>query len=126
MGALAKKLQVREGQRVLVLGAPQGYAATLAADAPASVQVAHRSTGTYDVVQLFVTTRAAFHERLAAARKALKPDGVLWVCWPKQSAHAPTDLTRDVIRGEAEAEGMRPVAGVAVDETWSALRLKPL
>jgi hypothetical protein len=60
-----------------------------------------------------------------AWRQALKPNGLLWVSYPKGKA-MPTDLNRDVVRVTVQQVGLDTVSQVAIDDTWSALRLKPI
>jgi hypothetical protein len=49
----------------------------------------------------------------------------LWICWPKGSAHVPTDLNRDILFRHAQSYGLQVVSNVSIDEVWSALRFKP-
>ena len=119
--ALAKKLQIKPRNRVLVLGAPEGYLDALGV--PAGVEVAHRASGQFDVVQLFVKSKAELERRVPGALKACKPAAIVWICWPKASKLA-TDLNRDTLFTEAQRFGLRGVSNVSIDETWSALRFK--
>ena len=119
--ALAKKLQIRSGNRLLVLDAPQGYLDALGV--ATGVEVAHRASGHFDVVQLVVKSKAELERRVPAALKACKPDAIVWICWPKGSKLA-TDLNRDTLFNEAQRFGLRGVSNVSIDETWSALRFK--
>jgi hypothetical protein len=120
--SLAKKLQIKAGHRLLVLDAPDGYVDALGA--PVGGELAHRAKGLYDVVQLFVSTRAAAKKRTPVAVKALRPGGVLWICWPKQSSKITTDLNRDILYRDMQDVGLQAVSNVSIDATWSALRLK--
>jgi hypothetical protein len=72
-----------------------------------------------------VHNSAELSKRGDLATKATKPGGTLWVSWPKQSSHMQTDLDRDRLAAAMEAYGLRPVASVSINETWSALRFKP-
>ncbi len=119
--SLSKKLQIRAGHRVLVLDAPDGYLDALGA--PDGVELAHRASGHFDVVQLFVKSRADLERRVPAALKAAKPAAIVWICWPKASKLA-TDLNRDILFNEAQRFGLRGVSNVSIDETWSALRFR--
>jgi len=121
---LAKKLQIRAGNSVLILGAPDGYVDELQ-PLPAGVELAHRAKGHYDVVQLFVEKRADFDKRAPVAAKAVKPGGVLWIAWPKGGSGRATDFNRDTLNAAASKLGLRAVSNVSIDETWSALRFKP-
>jgi hypothetical protein len=79
-----------------------------------------------DFVQLFVRDSAELAQHAPAALAAIKPDGVLWIAYPKQSAKVKTDITRDRGWEPVIAAGLRPVTQIAVDETWSALRWRPI
>ena len=124
MVELAKKLQIKPNNSVLLLDAPEGYLAELQ-PLPDGVELAHRAKGHYDVVQLFVDKRADFDKRAPVAVKAGKPGGVLWIAWPKGGSGRATDLNRDTLSAAAAKLGLRAVTNVSIDETWSALRFKP-
>jgi hypothetical protein len=47
----------------------------------------------------------------------------LWIAWPKRSSGVATDLTEDVIRELALANGLVDNKVCAIDEIWSGLRL---
>lgn len=56
--------------------------------------------------------------------KAVKPGGVLWVSYPKVTAGG-HDLSRQVVHNDLTTSGWKPVAQIAVDEVWSAIRARP-
>lgn len=120
---LAKKLQIKAGAQVLVLDAPDGYLDELV-PLPDGARVVERAHGHFDVVQAFVRTRAEVDRRAPIVIGSAKPGAVIWLCWPKQSAHVATDLTRDVLFEHLQRFGLRAVSNVSIDETWSALRFK--
>ena len=124
-GALAKKLQIKAGTRVLVLGAPEGHLERLD-PLPEGAEVKTRAGGraAFDVVHVFVDDRKSLDRRWAAASAAARPGGILWVSYPKQTSGARSDLNRDVLREELASRGWEAVSQVAVDERWSALRFK--
>lgn len=126
---LAKKLLIKSGQRVLVLNGPEGYLAALA-PLPEGVELETKATetakdGTFDVVLAFAADAAALDRDWLRATRAMRPGGVLWVAWPKQSAKRPTDLNRDSLWARLHAAGWDGVTSVSVSETWSALRFRP-
>ncbi len=120
---LAKKLQIKSGAHVLVIDAPEGYFAELA-PLPVGVQLVERAPGHFDVVQAFVRTKADVARRAPIVVKSAKPGAIIWLCWPKGSAHVATDLNRDVLFEQAQQFGLRAVSNISIDETWSALRFK--
>jgi|WetSurMetagenome_2_1015567.scaffolds.fasta_scaffold54057_3 hypothetical protein len=122
---LVKKLQLKPGQQALFLNAPEGYVASLG-PLPDGVALVDGPTGTLDFVQIFVRDSAELTTHAPAALAAIKLDGVLWIAYPKQSAKVKTDLTRDRGWEPVTALGLRPVTQIAIDETWSALRWRPI
>lgn len=122
--SLAKKLGLKPGQHAVVLNAPEGYRERLGA-LPDEVELAERLEGAADFVQVFVRDRAAVERDVPAALAAVKPGGLLWLTYPKQSSKVKTDITRDRGWDVVYAAGWRPVTQIAIDETWSALRFRP-
>jgi hypothetical protein len=119
---LPKKLGIREGSRVVLLGAPRGYATTLGA-LPAGVRFGRLVNDTVDLVQLFVTERADLARRLTTLRRSLRPDAALWISWPKRSSGVATTVTEDVVRELALPLGFVDIKVCAVDPVWSGLKL---
>ncbi|MBW8908577.1 MAG: DUF3052 family protein [Mesorhizobium sp.] len=77
----------------------------------------------YDAVHAFTRQRAEIEDSLAGIETAIKRDGMVWVSWPKKASKVPTDVTEDVIRGEALKRDLVDVKVAAVNEIWSGLKL---
>jgi hypothetical protein len=118
----AQKLGIKPGSVVIVLGAPGDYTRLLGG-IPAGVALRSSLRGKADIVHLFVTREAELTKRLDAMRKAIEPDGAIWVSWPKRASKVPTDLTEDAIRRAALRRGLVDVKVCAIDDTWSGLKL---
>jgi len=118
---LAKKLGIRDGDRLALVGAP-GRALDLLDPLPPGVEVLG-SLSPADVVVFFGTERAELAARIDALGEAVFPDGACWVAWPKRASSVPTDVTEDVVREVALPLGLVDTKVCAVDETWSALKL---
>lgn len=119
---LPRKLGIGDGAVVAVLDDP-GHFRLLLGPLPASVELRDSVRGKVDVAVLFVTRRAALVRRLPAARRAIFPDGGLWVAWPKRSSGAVTDMSEDVVREVGLPTGLVDNKVCAIDDTWSGLRL---
>ena len=117
---LPRKLGIKPGHRVLLLGAPEGFALP---DLPDGVKVVTRATGTGDVILAFHLRRAELAERMPALRERMEPAAGLWIAWPKRASKVETDLTEDVVRELALANTLVDNKVCAIDETWSGLRL---
>lgn len=117
---LAKKLQIKQGRSVRLIRAPADVTIELPEGS------LRRNRGAVDVVLLFVKDADDLQTRIASGVDAVSPDGILWVCYPKTKDAGGTDLNRDVVWRLVEPlTGWRPVAQVAIDDTWSALRFRP-
>jgi hypothetical protein len=121
---LARKLQIRSGARALVVNPPEGYL-DLLSPLPAGASVAASGDGPFDVVQLFARTLTDLEAGIAQAMSTAGPDGILWISYPKVASASASDLSRQAVWDALSGTGWEPVTQVAVDETWSALRIRP-
>ena len=119
---LARKLGMKAGHKVAVVGAPEDYM-TLLDPLPDDVQFTSRISGATDVVHIFTYRKAELQKALASFRRKLKPTAVVWVSWPKKSAKVPTDITEDTVRAVALPLGFVDIKVCAVTHVWSGLKL---
>jgi hypothetical protein len=117
---LARKLGIKAGDRLLLLGAPDGFEV---GGLPGGVRVARRAAGRAEVIVSFHTERAQLERRLATLRARMEPATGLWIAWPKRASKVPTDITEDVVREIALPTGLVDNKVCAIDEVWSGLRL---
>ena len=54
------------------------------------------------------------------------PDSVLWFAYPKGTSKMKTDINRDTIRTTGEEFGITTVTAISINDTWSALRFRPI
>ncbi|MGE5596423.1 MAG: DUF3052 domain-containing protein [Hyphomicrobiales bacterium] len=118
---LPKKLGIREGSRVLLVGAPDKFEAALG-ELPPGAEAGAGADAPADVLLFFTTERAALEERFAELARLIAANGGLWVAWPKKSSGVPTDLTENVVREIGLAAGLVDNKVCAIDATWSGLR----
>ena len=121
---LLKKMKLKPGQRAAIINAPGGYVETLQ-PLPEEVELAEDLAGTFDWVQLFVKTQAELEQVIAHVRAALKPASMLWITFPKGTSKIQTDLTRDKGWDALQAIDLKWINLISVDETWSAIALRP-
>ena len=119
---LAKKLGLRDGQRVWFSGMPESVQEEIGEYALELTFVGDPAKG-IDAGHIFVTQRAELERLLIALRQQIAVDGQVWVSWPKQAAKVPTEVTDDTIREIALPLGLVDTKVCAVDETWSGLKL---
>lgn len=119
---LPKKLGFSETTRLAVLHGPSDYLSIVGA-VPDGLQVTAELGASTNLVHLFVTERERLAAELARLRKALNPEAVIWVSWPKKASKVPTTVTEDVIREVALPLWFVDVKVCAVTEVWSGLKL---
>jgi hypothetical protein len=119
--ALAKKLKLKPDSKAAVINAPEDYVETLRHDTALSPTL----RGKFDWIQIFVRNKAELDELAPKAAKALRPESMLWISFPKGSSKIQTDLTRDTGWESLQALDLKWITLVSVNETWSAFALRP-
>ena len=94
----------------------------LLGDLPPAVTRAGSLAGATTAI-LFVEDRATARALLEEHGDALKLPPYVWFLYPKGGR---ADINRDTLWPIVAEYGLRPITQVAVDETWSALRFRPL
>lgn len=124
---LLQKLGYKDGQTAILIAVPQditeitqfsGFVDQIALELPD----ASPGLGRVDVIHWFETSRVRLEDFLAPLAAQLRPDGMLWISWPKKASKLPTDITEDVLREVVLPKGLVDVKVCAVDETWSGLK----
>jgi hypothetical protein len=111
---LLGKLQVKPGQPVaLVGGLPEGSDSWNITPDPAAA----------DAVLIYVRDAAELSAAMEQLQGVAGRGALCWVVYPK-AGQLETDLNRDRVR--ESLVGLDTVRQVAIDDTWSALRLKPV
>ncbi len=116
---LSDKLQLKPGLRVLAVGIPASVRESLS-----GVALTARVPVEIEAALVFGRKKAELEERLAKLVSRLGEDPLLWLCYPRIGAGVDSDLKREAVWAVGAPHGLKPVAQVAVDEVWSALRFR--
>jgi hypothetical protein len=125
MANLFDKLNLGSRQELVVLHAPESFAAELA-KLPAITIHHHLESVAEADFWLAFTTRKSEVEKLAPtiARRA-KGDAIVWFAYPKGTSTKYTcDFNRDTGWAALKALGFETVRAVAIDEDWTGLRFR--
>ena len=117
---LHKKLRLHDKSNICVLEAPPSF---LSAIADLSYHTEVKETP--DAVLIFAPDMNHLQRLLSISAKLGPKDVLFWACYPKLSSALKSDISRDGIFHTAQTFGLRPVTQVAIDDTWSAMRLRP-
>ena len=88
---LAKKMKLKPGASAAVINTPENYLQELRHDN----EVSQSLKGKFDWIQIFVKNKSELDTLAPKAAKALKPESILWISFPKGTSKIQTDLTRD-------------------------------
>lgn len=122
--AIFSKMKVMPEMAVLVVNAPAhirpfGTEITCI-DTPSSVPGHSFPAGI-----LFAVNSAELANYAASFTRTIEPDGLLWIAYPKKTSSLISDLHRDNGWQVVYKLGLKPVAQVAIDDDWSAVRFRP-
>ena len=111
-----QKLFIKGGTLALV-GAPAGYEKLFEGS---TAKVTTRGSGAADTVVLFAKDMNHLQKTFPSAVGRLGPSATLWVAYRKGDK----ELHRDTLWRAVSEYGYTGVSLVAVDDVWSAMRLK--
>lgn len=119
MAEIIKKLKYQQHYKTLILDLPDEV----------DIDIAHDSRTTsdgYEFVIVFLEQQEDLTLKIPLALKVCADDCIFWVAYPKKGSHIKTNLTRDQGWEAFTKLGYRPVSQVSINNTWSALRFKPV
>jgi len=111
----ARKLGLKPGLRVDIVGAPRGWSF---ADPP---EVERVRRGAVDVLVAFVRSVAELDP--VAWGERIFPAGAVWIAWPRKAAGHVSDVTDNAIREAVLPLGLVDVKVAAIDDDWSGLKV---
>ena len=122
------KLGIKPGARLRVGGSGAGAAHGSIGSLPDGVTL--QSEGEADIVLLFAESLAEVDRAIDQLYRATAPGGRLWVAYRKGAGRKQPNpevppLHRDTLQSLLAEHGLQGVTLVALDDVWSALRVRP-
>ncbi len=117
---LVKKLGIRAGSTLALLGASKGFETTLGV-LPPEVECRRDTRRAARTVLLFARAPRDLERRFPTASRGVAEGGALWVLWPKRGASISSDLTQAAVRAFGLAAGWVDYKIASIDATWSGL-----
>lgn len=116
---LPKKLGIQAGHTVALVGAPDGFPATLG-ELPEGVKVGRGPGGEADVILWF--TRSLGELKAGLQQMAAQVgERRLWILWPKKASGVVSDLSQNEVRQAGLEAGLVDFKICSVDAVWSGL-----
>jgi hypothetical protein len=113
----ARKLGLKPGLRVGLVGTPSGWSLT---DPP---DVDYVDQGPVDVLVAFLRSAVELEAMVGGLGQRIFPAGSLWIAWPRKAAGHLSDITDNVVRAAVLPHGLVDVKVAALDEDWSGLKV---
>lgn len=118
--SVVEKARVKPGTTFAVRD--RRHPAVRAMHLPESMQFVDANVAS--IVCVVVETRADLEKELSPAVQALAEGAHLWACFRKGSRAAGHGVNRDDVWAAADAQGLRPIGLISIDDTWSVFRLR--
>jgi hypothetical protein len=116
---LARKLGLKGGHRLELIGAPSGWNVD---GLPDGVIVSCRRSSRVDVLVAFFRELSRLERDVVGLATAIAPNGSLWLAWPRRAAGRTSDITEHELRRVALPLGLVDVKVAALDDDWSGLK----
>ena len=117
--SLPRKLGLKPGMTVALLGAPEGFVDTLEGSEARMKTTLTRQTG---MVLWFVHSRRELETEAPYLAARLPAACGLWIVYPKQSGRFRVDFNENDVRQAGLATGLVDYKVCAVDRDWSGLK----
>jgi hypothetical protein len=117
---LVKKLGLKEGARFSILNAPDGFECELT-PLPPSTHVLGFARD-LDFIMFFCKQESVLQKQFERLAKSIKPNGMVWIAWPKKSSKVATDLVFENVQRIGLATGLVDVKICAINDIWSGLK----
>jgi hypothetical protein len=115
---LPKKLGIKDGSAVLLLGAPDDFE-DLLGDVPEGASLVRRPGGRFDLTIWFPRSRDELESNVGEIGFLAS---AIWIAWPKKASGVTTDLSESIVRETGLASGLVDYKICAIDATYSGLK----
>ena len=125
MATVFEKLNLKDQREVLVINAPESFAAELDALKGVVVQRDPAQVTRVDFALIFATRQAEVDEMTRLLVPRAQGDALLWFAWPKGTSRKyHCEFNRDNGWDALRKAGFESVRMIAIDADWSALQFR--
>ncbi|CAN5300617.1 hypothetical protein BH20BAC1_BH20BAC1_07140 [soil metagenome] len=118
---LFEKLQLEDGNNLLIQGLPSTIEKQFSKLSFSKNLTPLLKTRKIDFALIFALNSKQLYKILADVCPALKPDGKLWIAFPKVTSKITSDLNRECQWNFLTSRGFEPGEKVGLDYVWNAL-----
>ncbi|MBT1706719.1 hypothetical protein KK062_00720 [Fulvivirgaceae bacterium PWU5] len=126
LDSVFKKLNYKDQATLYIIDAPESFVPNMKGmEAFATIKTSLTGARQVNFILAFVKTQRQIDGMATKVPQVLEDDAVLWFAYPKGTSKKYTcDFNRDTGWNAFGTLGFEPVRMVAIDEDWSALRLR--
>lgn len=110
------KMRFKSGMKFISINYPTEY--------PFNKEASHDFDGKAEFIHLFINSKKEFDEYFDNAVSNFEENSLFWISYPKAKGKEKPDINRDILWDLVLATGFHPVSQIALDENWSAVRVK--
>lgn len=114
---------IKPGTTLTVISAPEDL--NLVLGDLSEINLSFDSNAAGDTLLFFVRNSEELRHKLDLFNQQIYQATIVWFAYPKKTSGIKTDLKMEKWK-ELDAYGLSPCGSVAIDTTWSALRIKPV
>lgn len=115
---VSQKMKLTEGLRSYILNAPESAIRSMHLP---GLKIGNTLRGKFDYLHLFVKSQAEMDRQFPRLVKHLRPDGKLWLSWPK-GRRLGSDLSLPTVIRIGYRNGMVESTTLSIDSEWSSIR----
>lgn len=119
---ISEKLLLKPGRSLFLVNEPESYFNSIGELPPFARQA--ESAEKADVILLFVRNLAELANLLEEVTRRLQENKVFWVSYPKKAGKFISDLDRDHVNLYLATKGWQGMELIALDDDWTAMRVK--
>jgi hypothetical protein len=116
--SIGERLQVKGERRLATISAPAEV------DGKIGIENKRCEVSEAEVVLLFAADRGHLDSTLPRVIENVSEKAIIWIAYPKLTSKLAKDLSRDLIHALAAKFGLDTVSQIAIDDDWSAMRVK--
>ena len=119
---LLKKLQIKPGFKVKVINSPVNFPVIIG-NLPTDIEFYFEDITTFNALLVFAITKADILSVLKSEK--INAITICWIFYPKSKSKLAKDLNHMQSWAYLKTFNLTPCGSAAINETWTALRIKP-
>jgi hypothetical protein len=117
---IVSKMRIKAGSKVIFINTDKQVEKLIMLDKTISMS----KKAPADVVFVTYQSLLELNKNIEKNVSMLNPDGVVWIIYPKSDSKKKFDINRDSAWVELKKYKMTLVGNIAINDSWSSLRVK--